>query len=91
MTSQQEGLRQIMSSTTISYHGIETHTRSAASKPAKPGFLARLIEARYKQAEAHVQAYLAWLPESRLKDLNLSTDEVKAIQAKRNVPVGYWI
>lgn len=80
-----------MSSTTFSYNHVDTHTDSIASKSAKPGLLARIVEARRKQVEARVHAYLAWLPEYRLKDLNFSSDEIKAIQAKRNVPVGYWI
>jgi hypothetical protein len=80
-----------MSSSSISYSHVDTLVSAPAKTESKPGIWARIMDARQKQVEARVRAYLAWLPEQRLKDLNFNSDEIRAIQAKRSIPAGYWI
>jgi len=75
----------------MEYAGTAAPTKTAA--PARGFFgriLDRVIEARIKQAEVQVQAYMAQLSDARLKDLGFSADETKALREKGAIPASYW-
>jgi hypothetical protein len=75
----------------MAYAGEAPATTTAA--PARGFFgriLDRFVQARVKQAEGQVQAYLAQLSDARLKDLGLTVDETKALREKGRIPASYW-
>jgi hypothetical protein len=86
-------MRTIMATTTTPV-GFAATTTTAESAPAKTGFLTRfferLIEARIRRAEMHVQAHLAKLSDERLKDLGFTGDHIERLREKHYVQAVYW-
>lgn len=76
----------------MEYAGTAATTTTTAA-PTR-GFFRRMfdrfINARMKNAEVHVQSYLAQLSDTRLKDLGFSADETKALREKGRIPASYW-
>lgn len=84
-------MRTIMATTTTPVGFTATTTRTT---PAKPGFfarfLAKMIEARMRRAEMHVQPHLARLSDDRLKDLGFRGEDIERLREKHVAQALYW-
>lgn len=82
-----------MATTTSPMEYAGTAAATTTTAPARGFFgriLDRLIQARVKQGQVQVQAYLAQLSDVRLKDLGFTADQTKALREKGAIPASYW-
>ncbi len=84
-------MRTIMATTSTPVGFTAATTRTT---PAKPGFfarfLARMIEARTRRAEMHVQPYLARLSDDRLQELGFKGEYIERLRERHVAQALYW-
>jgi uncharacterized protein YjiS (DUF1127 family) len=77
--------RSIMSVTTTYYEGPATAHVAVRPKP-KRSLLDRLIEARARQAEAHVRRHMSGLADETLRGWGLTGEQIASLRTKSRLP-----
>jgi len=81
-------LRKIMSTTTATFgNGLTTNEESAHGSAEHHNFYERFIEARTRQARAHVAGALSRISDTELLALGLSRDRIREIRAAKRMTV----